>query len=86
MKKKDRDRDGDEGTGVLNCRRAAANGTAVASRTPRKGIRFRNALTIPRVTAPFIPRTKNTKDVPAAMMDPMIRFPSTIRGSYCPDQ
>ena len=34
-------------------------------------------LTIPSVTASFIPRTKNTTDVPAAMMQPMIRFPST---------
>src|SRR5687767_5292506 len=32
-----------KGPRVLNCRGAAANGTAVASRTPRKGIKFRNA-------------------------------------------
>ena len=66
-----------KGPRVLNWRRAAAKGTAAASRRPRKGIRFRNPLTIPIVTAPFIPRTKNTTDVPAAMMDPTIRFPST---------
>ena len=48
------------GPAVLNWSVAASRGTILAKTTPRKGIKFKDPLAIPRATVPCIPITNNT--------------------------
>src|SRR5258708_2067537 len=63
------------GPAVLNWSVAASRGTTLAKTTPKKGIKFKNPLAIPRATAPSILIASNAPMVTAAISDPTIRLP-----------
>ena len=65
------------GPAVLNCRMAAARGSASEKISPRNGSGFKRPLAIPKGIAPFIPMPNNISVVATAIMDPTMRLPAT---------